>query len=211
MEISRKANEVEFIVFLDRDGVINRKLPGDRFVCHWDEFEFLPRAAQAIRTLNQFGCKTIVVTNQRGISLGLYTERDLQDLHARMMADLRSRGARIDAIYYCPHAKKGCLCRKPGTALFEQAFHDFPRANASTSIVVGDSLSDMQAAHALGCKKVLVTDHHGSVEEAARQQGIRIDFSGKSLIQAVEDFILPTIINCRSSRTLAARTMNQNS
>src|SRR5215831_9764361 len=106
MEIPRKANEVEFVVFLDRDGVINRKLPGDRFVCHWGEFEFLPGAAEAICHLNYFGSRAIVVTNQRGISLGLYTEHDLEDLHARMMSALRSRGARIDAIYYCPHSKK---------------------------------------------------------------------------------------------------------
>lgn len=191
MSASFKSIGTDFVVFLDRDGVINRKLPGGRFVCQWSEFEFLPGAQEAIRTLNQSAIKAILVTNQRGVSLGLYSEVDLQRLHARMTAALNSRGARFDAIYYCPHSKNSCACRKPGTALFEQAFRDFPNAKPLASVVVGDSLSDMKAAQLLGCKKVLVGDGSGTVEQKARQAGIQIQFSSDSLLSAVRQYIIP--------------------
>jgi len=192
MRDSSKSPNTDFLVFLDRDGVINRKLPGDRFVCDWSEFEFLPGTQEAIRTLNQSSVKVILVTNQRGVSLGLYTEVDLQRLHAKMTSALNSCGARFDAIYYCPHSKNNCVCRKPGVGLFEQAFRDFPRARSSASVIVGDSLSDMEAAQTLGCRKVLIQDRNGVVEQKARQAGIEIEFFSDGLLSAVRDFILPT-------------------
>lgn len=192
MRNSSKSVSTDFVVFLDRDGVINRKLPGDRFVCNWTEFEFLPGAKEAIRILNQSSVKAILVTNQRGVNLGLYSEVDLQRLHAQMTSALNSCGARLDAIYYCPHSKTDCACRKPGIGLFEQAFRDFPRGRSSTSIIIGDSLSDMEAAQTLGCRKVLIGERDGILEQRAKQAGIQIEFFSDCLLSAVRDYVLPT-------------------
>jgi D-glycero-D-manno-heptose 1,7-bisphosphate phosphatase len=181
----------QFTVFLDRDGVINRKLPHGRFVCRWDEFEILPGVPRAIRLLNQNRVTTIVVTNQRGISLGLYSEKDLSELHKKMACALKRQGASLNAIYYCPHAAGVCDCRKPGVALFRQALRDFPSADALRSVLVGDSLGDLEAAQQLGCKKVLIRDSDGIVEAAARKLGIDVEYCADSLLDAVEKYILP--------------------
>lgn len=181
----------EFVVFLDRDGVINRKLPEDHFVNTWEDFEFLPGAQEAISTLNRYDIKAILITNQRGISLGLYSEVELQEMHARMTSAMNASGARLDAIYYCPHSKASCECRKPGTALFQQAFRDFPGAAPSTSVLVGDSLSDMLAAQSLGCKKVFIAGTDSNVYARVREAGINTEFCTNSLLLAVRDYIIP--------------------
>ena len=142
-------------VFLDRDGVLNRNLPDGRFVTTWEQFELLPGVEEAVGRLNHSGRKVIVVTNQRGIALGLYSEAAL---HQRLREHLAAHGAHLDAIYYCPHDDGQCSCRKPLPGLFEQAFHDFPGATAGNSIMVGDSLSDMEAASRLGMRRVFLAD-----------------------------------------------------
>jgi D-glycero-D-manno-heptose 1,7-bisphosphate phosphatase len=158
-------------VFLDRDGVINRKLPEGHYVTNPEALTLAPGAAAAIARLNRSGLKVLVVTNQRGISLGLYTEADLQAIHHKLSALLLVEDAHLDGIYYCPHAKNSCDCRKPGLGLFSKAFRDFPEANPINSVMVGDSLSDIQAGHHLGMATVFIegdvsTRPRGSVEAA---------------------------------------------
>jgi D-glycero-D-manno-heptose 1,7-bisphosphate phosphatase len=143
-------------VFLDRDGVLNRDLPDGRFITRWEEFELLPGVADAIAQLNRSGRKAIVVTNQRCVALGLCSEADLLALHERLQKELALQGARLDAIYYCPHDEGQCNCRKPLPGLFEQAFRDFPGANARNSLMVGDSLRDIQAGVRLGMRTVFI-------------------------------------------------------
>jgi len=144
-------------VFLDRDGVLNRHLPGG-YVSSWEQCEILPGVAEAVARLNRSGRKVIVVTNQRGIALGLYSEADLYVLHERMRVHLAGHGAYLDAIYYCPHNHGECQCRKPETGMFEQAFEDFPGATAGNSVMVGDSASDIEAASRLGMRSVFISD-----------------------------------------------------
>ncbi len=101
-------------VFLDRDGVINKKAPGEGYITRAEDFEFLPRTAEAIALLNRAGFLVIVVTNQRGIARRLYSQSDLAQIHDKMKNDLAAAGARLDAIYFCPHDKEPrCTCRKP--------------------------------------------------------------------------------------------------
>lgn len=156
-------------VFLDRDGVLNRNLPNGRFVARWEEFELLPGVGDAIAALNQSGRKVIVITNQRGIALGLYSQSDLDGMHDRLRERLAARGARLDAIYVCPHDDGQCNCRKPQTGLFEQAFEDFPAARPENSVMVGDSFSDIDAGSRLGMRTVLVTGNDEAVGEEARR------------------------------------------
>ena len=142
-------------IFLDRDGVINRKRDDD-YVKHWGEFEFLPNVKEALKILTEKNYRLIVVTNQRGIARGWMSEADVQNVHARMLAEIAP--ARIAAIYCCPHDKDQCDCRKPKTGMFLQAQQAFPAIEFAQSVLIGDSLSDMAAGAQLGCRNILIGD-----------------------------------------------------
>jgi D-glycero-D-manno-heptose 1,7-bisphosphate phosphatase len=141
--------------FLDRDGVINRKMPEPLYVTSWAEFEFLPGALEGLALLAQMDARIVVVSNQRGIARGVYTEETLADIHARMKSAIEAAGGRIDAIYYCPH-EGGCDCRKPATGMFERAAREIPGVELANAIVIGDNVCDIEAAARLGCPSVLV-------------------------------------------------------
>ncbi len=149
--------DIEY-VFLDRDGVLNRQPPDGRFVTCPEELELLPGVEDAVAALHRSGRKVIVVTNQRGIALGLYSHHDLARMHAKLRERLAARGAHLDGIYVCPHDEGQCNCRKPLTGLFEQAFLDFPAARPENSLMAGDSLSDIEAGLRLGMRTVFIAD-----------------------------------------------------
>ncbi len=108
--------------FLDRDGVINRKAPEGQYVTRWEEMEFLPGAGEAIRLLNDAGFFVVVVSNQRCVAKGLISTDELESIHARMRGEFQVAGARIDAIYYCPHDDQPpCGCRKPQPGMLLEA------------------------------------------------------------------------------------------
>jgi D-glycero-D-manno-heptose 1,7-bisphosphate phosphatase len=156
-------------VFLDRDGVLNRQPPEGRFVTCAEELELLPGVEDAVAALNRSGRKVIVVTNQRGIALGLYSHDDLARMHAQLRERLAARGAHLDGIYVCPHDEGQCNCRKPLTGLFEQAFLDFPAARPENSLMAGDSLCDIEAGLRLGMKTVFIAGNgETSATEADR-------------------------------------------
>lgn len=142
-------------VFLDRDGVINRRLPDD-YVKSWEEFEFLPGVLDALKLLTDSGSRLIVITNQRGIATGKMTLEDLSHIHHRLRLTVMESNARLDAIYFCPHDKGVCDCRKPGIGMLLQAQKDFPEIDFSASVMVGDSLSDVEAGSRAGCDTVLI-------------------------------------------------------
>src|ERR1700756_2077842 len=105
-------------VFLDRDGVINRKPPGDGYVTRWEDMRFLPGVAKSIALLNQSGFRVIVVSNQRCVARGLVTTQSLDAMHQQMCNSLAAAGATIDGVYYCPHEKQPpCGCRKPAPGM----------------------------------------------------------------------------------------------
>jgi histidinol-phosphate phosphatase family protein len=143
------------VIFLDRDGVINRRLEGD-YVKSYEEFEFLPGVVDAIRKINTKGFKVIIITNQSGIGRGIMTEEDLYRVHEQMLAELKKYNASIDAIYFCPHSPdEGCECRKPKDGLFKQALEDFD-IDMSNSWMIGDELKDIEAGKKAGCKTYLL-------------------------------------------------------
>jgi D-glycero-D-manno-heptose 1,7-bisphosphate phosphatase len=143
-------------VFLDRDGVINQKLPEGEYVSNWGRFALLPRVAEAIAQLNQAGLRVIVVTNQRGVALGKYTLSDVNSIHKNLEVALALSSAHIDAFYFCPHDKEQCGCRKPLPGLFNQAKHDFPEIEPASSAIVGDSLSDIEFGTSLGLRTIFI-------------------------------------------------------
>jgi D-glycero-D-manno-heptose 1,7-bisphosphate phosphatase len=143
-------------VFLDRDGVINRKAPEGSYVRSWDEFEFAPRGLDGLALLARTAVPAIVVTNQRGIARGRMTAADLADIHRRMTSAVVAAGGRLDAVYHCPH-DIGCRCRKPEVGMFEAAAERFGLLLSQTA-VIGDAASDMLAARRIGALRVLIAD-----------------------------------------------------
>jgi histidinol-phosphate phosphatase family protein len=143
-------------VFLDRDGVINRNPPNMGYVRRWSEFSFIPNARKAIRELTQNGYRIIIVTNQAGIGRGLFSEENLMDIHSRMVAEIVEAGGRIDAIYYCPHhPNAGCECRKPKPGMLTRAGREH-NIELSSTYLIGDSKTDIEAGQRAGSKTLLV-------------------------------------------------------
>ncbi|HRY99229.1 MAG TPA: HAD family hydrolase [Bacteroidales bacterium] len=143
------APDRHWTLFLDRDGVINERLPDD-YVKEPSAFRFLPGVTQALSRLSQIFGRIIVVTNQQGIGKGLMDEDMLRSVHQVMLEGIVMAGGRVDAVIYCPHrADEGCPCRKPAIGMFERARELFPDIRAERSIMVGDSPSDM--LFALNC------------------------------------------------------------
>jgi D-glycero-D-manno-heptose 1,7-bisphosphate phosphatase len=139
-------------VFLDRDGVINRKPLEGEYVTRWEEIEILPGVAKAITLLNRANFKVIVVTNQRCIAKALVTRVEVESIHDRMCHALEDAGATIDAVYYCPHEKQPpCTCRKPapGMLLLAARQHEI---DLTESWMIGDSEIDIAAGRSAGCK-----------------------------------------------------------
>ncbi|CAE7643375.1 gmhB [Symbiodinium microadriaticum] len=146
----------QWTLFLDRDGVINEKLDGD-YVKQISEFNFIEGSVEAIRKMNEIFGITVVVTNQQGIGKGLMTEDDLSVIHHHMLSELALEGAKIDKVYHCPDlAEKNSNCRKPNTGMAEEARKDFPTIDFKSSIMVGDSISDLQMGKRVGMITVYI-------------------------------------------------------
>lgn len=116
----------------------------------------LDGAAEAIAILNRLGIRVVVVTNQRGIAAGSYNEADLAAIHEHLRGLLAAKAAHLDAIYYCPHDHNACECRKPKPGMLLRAFEDFPDAAPANSLMIGDSLSDIEAGRAAGVATVFI-------------------------------------------------------
>ena len=140
-------------VFLDRDGTISRDVP---YCSRPEDFELLPRVAEAIKLLNEHDFKVVVVTNQSGVGRGRFTEDMLAKIHHTMVEELAKSGAVIDAIYYCPHhPDDNCECRKPKPAMILQAARDL-NIDLRQSYFVGDSDLDIGAGKRAGCLTMLI-------------------------------------------------------
>jgi histidinol-phosphate phosphatase family protein len=144
-------------LFLDRDGVINKKIDND-YVHTWKEFEFLPGAVEALKMLSSKFRKIIIVTNQQGIGKKLMSEADLQTIHHNMICEIEKAGGRIDKIYFAPHLKsENSEFRKPAIGMALQAKKDFSEIDLSKSIMAGDSLHDMEFGKKAGMKTIFIS------------------------------------------------------
>ena len=164
-------------VFLDRDGTLAPDVP---YRSRAEDLEVFADAPEALALLQGNGFRLIVITNQSGIARGYLTEETLAEIHCKMALLLSREGAEIHAIYHCPHHPDDCcLCRKPKTLLLRQAASDHD-IDLSRSFFIGDSATDIEAGHAVGCGTVLVTtgpNHGGGVTALT-------DFTADSLIEA---------------------------
>ena len=144
-------------LFLDRDGVLNKKIDDD-YVRSWEQFEFLPGVKESLKDLSQIFNRIIVVTNQRGVGRGLMSNVDLNKIHRNLKSEIKASGGRIDAIFYCPDiTDEASTHRKPQPGMALDAQKRFPEIDFKKSIMVGDSVSDMEFAENLNMKKVLIS------------------------------------------------------
>jgi len=177
-------------IFLDRDGVINRKVDGD-YVREWREFEFLPGAVEALQHLADHGRgPLIVVTNQRGIARGLMSAAAVDDIHRQMSAALAAQGVRLAGIHVCPHEVGTCDCRKPGVKLFLDAARLDPTLELERSAVVGDSLADLEAGRRLGAQTFAVSPDPAALVKAATEAGIEVSGATSSLLELAKTGLL---------------------
>ncbi len=176
------------IVFLDRDGVINRNAPEGEYIIRNEQMILLPGAAQAVKRLNELGFAVIVVTNQRCVSMGQISEKGVDSLHEYMLGLLSAEGARIDDIFYCPHSLEDkCFCRKPQPGMLLAGLQKF-KAEAADCFMVGDSYRDIKAGRLLGVPTILVgwkpgddplhsqwqaADLAGAVDIIERESGVK--------------------------------------
>jgi len=169
-------------LFLDRDGVINLHFPKD-YVKTWNEFFFLEGAIDAIKQLTkQFG-KIVVVTNQQGVGKGKMTEETLQNIHTNMMVEIEAAGGRIDSIYAATslESKDEFGLRKPKIGMAMQAQEDFPEIDFAKSVIVGDSITDMQFGRNAGMYTVFVSDK----EDSDIVESLLVDFKINKLADLV--------------------------
>jgi len=146
-------------VFLDRDGVINENRPD--YVKSWQEIAFLPGSFQSLRRLAQTSYLIIVVSNQSAVNRGLVASDTVDDIHRRMREATERQGGRIDGFFYCPHRPdERCDCRKPKSGLLLLAAQQFS-LDLHQCYLVGDSVTDLDAARAVGCHPILVLTGRG--------------------------------------------------
>jgi histidinol-phosphate phosphatase family domain/HAD-superfamily hydrolase, subfamily IIIA len=153
-------------LFLDRDGVINRWLPGD-YVKSWDQFAFLPGIRECLRKWAGHFKHVVLVSNQRGVGKGMMTPEDLEKVHDRMLEEIRQAGGRIDAVYTCTELEEDHPMRKPQPGMFLEACRDFPDIAPERSLMLGDSESDRHFAANCGMSFVLMETAELAMDRAA--------------------------------------------
>lgn len=182
-------------VFLDRDGTVTEEVG---YVNHPSRLNLLPGAAEGIAALNRAGAPVLLATNQAGVARGYFTEDLVKEVLARLGSLLAAQGARLDAMYYCPHHpavglppyRQACNCRKPRPGMLESGAREFG-LDLRRCYVVGDKISDTYFAHSVGARGVLVLTGYGLGEYTYQRQDWKEqpDFIAEDLVQAA-DWIL---------------------
>ncbi|MBC8320234.1 MAG: HAD family hydrolase [Bacteroidetes bacterium] len=143
-------------LFLDRDGVINKRIVGG-YVKTPEQFEFLPGVLESLAFFASVFNRIIVITNQQGVGKGIMTEAELIEVNNHMINQIGKTGGRIDSVYYCTDvAESPHNCRKPSPKMADKAIRDFPEIDTKKSIMVGDSITDIEFGNNTGMKTIFV-------------------------------------------------------
>jgi len=154
--LKKKKIDQSWTLFLDRDGVLNRRIVGG-YVTKTSQFEWLPGVLPALHYLTDRFGTTVVVTNQQGVGKALMTQDDLDSIHSMMSQQASFANAKIDKIYACTGlAEDNPKGRKPNTGMGLKAQDDFPQIDFKKSVMVGDSQTDMGFGESLGMKTVFI-------------------------------------------------------
>jgi histidinol-phosphate phosphatase family protein len=159
-------------IFVDRDGVISENR--DDYVKTWEEFVFLPGVFEPLHNLAHKGIPVIVVSNQSAVGRGLVSQKMVDEINLRMAAEIKACGGAIEAIFTCPHRPEDdCDCRKPRPGLLLKAAQQC-NVSLKNSFLIGDAVSDIDAAQAVGCQPILVQTGRGSEQALLlAERGIR--------------------------------------
>ncbi|MFM2047563.1 MAG: hypothetical protein RI955_109 [Bacteroidota bacterium] len=148
----------DWTLFLDRDGVLNHDTPGD-YVRSWNQYRFFDTTLPAMKKLAEMFSLILIVTNQRGVGIGLMSIDDLNEIHTNMLSEIEKHNGRIDKIYFCTDTNKETSThRKPASGMGLQAKQDFDEIDFSKSIMVGNNISDMQFGRGLGMYTIFIDD-----------------------------------------------------
>lgn len=162
-----KTIEKGWSLFLDRDGVINTRIPDD-YIMSLEQFSFIPGVLSAIQRLSGFLGRIVVVSNQQGIGKGLMTVATLNNIHTHMISEIEHAGGRIDKVYFCRDLREShSFMRKPNIGMGLHARKDFRDIRFTHSIMVGDSISDMQFGKRLGMLTVFISDDLNEIRKNA--------------------------------------------
>jgi D-glycero-D-manno-heptose 1,7-bisphosphate phosphatase len=143
---------------MDRDGTVSEEIGYMYDPSLYQPFSY---AGPAIRRINDSGMKAVLITNQSGVGRGFFEESVVHRVHDILRAELARHGASLDAIYYCPHhPEAGCDCRKPQPGMLRQAEKEL-KIDLTSSYVVGDKYVDVEVAHSVGAKSILVLTGYG--------------------------------------------------
>jgi len=180
---------MEKVVFIDRDGVINKDLC--RYVENSAEFEFLPGVLDALKLLTENSYKIIIISNQAGIGDGRFSKDALDEINMYWESKVNQYGAKIEKMFYCLHGKfDGCKCRKPEIGLFLEAEQYLGKFDKKITYFIGDKLTDIVAGNTYGIKTILVKTGYGLKDMS------NIDYSNKptyienDLLSAVKNMVL---------------------
>jgi D-glycero-D-manno-heptose 1,7-bisphosphate phosphatase len=174
------------VVFLDRDGVINRD--SSEYIKSWDEFDFLPGSLEALNQLSKHGFEVILITNQSIINRAMVPLAALEEIHRRMQAAVEQAGGRIRDIFFCPHRPdEHCSCRKPEPGLILQACRRHS-IDPAAGIMIGDSAKDILCGKQAGCRAtILVRTGNGlEAQQELAAQNIAPDAVVNDLYQAAK-------------------------
>lgn len=176
------------IIFLDRDGVINRFPGHGNYVTRIKDFRFLPGSLRAIKHLTHSGYKIFVVSNQAGVSRGTYTQKKLDQITRHMLKHVRKSGGKIEKIFYCTHTPDaGCDCRKPNIGSIKKAFQWMrqPLKSAPKTFFIGDARSDIETGKKVGCKTILVLSGR-ETRRGIASWSVKPDYVAKNLFEAIK-------------------------
>ena len=178
-------------IFLDRDGVISKYYPG-YWTKKWKEFSFLPGVKDALEKLTRANYQIVIISNQAGVSKGLFGLKALRKITKRMKEELRKSGGRIKKVYYCPHQDEdNCSGRKPKVGLFKKAEKDLGYINFEQTFFVGDSEIDILAGKNIGTKTILVLTGKIKSKEETKNWQKQLDYVTTDLPSAVEIILNP--------------------
>jgi D-glycero-D-manno-heptose 1,7-bisphosphate phosphatase len=182
-------------IFMDRDGTLSHEVG---YVNHLSRFKLFSWTVDAVRLINRSGFLAVVVTNQAGVARGYFPESLIHDVHASLNASMEAGGARLDAVYFCPHHpsvgepayRLDCECRKPRPGLLKRAERELG-ADLERSWVVGDRLGDVKLAWSVGARGVLVKSGYGlgEWERDVPAQERKPDLVAEHLLEAVERIV----------------------
>jgi len=175
----------DWTLFLDRDGVINRRIV-DGYVTQWEDFRFLDGVLEAFASLSKIFGHIVIVSNQQGVGKGMMSMENLEMIDNKMKEEIRQAGGRIDASYYSPYlSSENHPDRKPGTGMALKAKADFPVIDFSRTVMVGDSAADMEFGKKLGMITVLIGEEvHPDIISADFYFHSLLDFSQQSAVSS---------------------------